>query len=100
MEEEEKNLLSIYSDGSASHAGVCQSAYAFCIDHPKKRYCDAKSIGMATCNQAELHGVIEGIKFALKHNLIEGHEGLHVHTDSMYVVKGATAWMTGWKKNG
>jgi len=94
---EEKKLLEVFTDGSSNMNSLSSSAYAFCIDHPKKQYCDAKSMGVSTSNGAELTAVLESIKFIERMNLLEGYDGMRVNTDSMYIVKGATKWLSGWK---
>lgn len=47
-----------------------------------------------TNNQMELMAVIRGLEYLKR--------GVHLdlYTDSTYVLKGATEWMTGWKKKG
>lgn len=48
-----------------------------------------------TNNKMELQAVIEGLA-ALTRPL----PLVRVHTDSIYVLKGVTEWMSGWKRNG
>ena len=47
-----------------------------------------------TNNKMELMGVIAGLE-ALKRPCL-----VHIHTDSKYVMDGATKWIHGWKKKG
>lgn len=47
-----------------------------------------------TNNRMELTGVIEGLS-ALKRNC-----SVHLHTDSKYVLQGATEWLEDWKARG
>lgn len=47
-----------------------------------------------TNNRMELTGVIEGLN-ALKRNC-----KVHLHTDSKYVLQGATEWLSDWKVRG
>lgn len=47
-----------------------------------------------TNNRMELQAAIEGLK-ALKRTC-----NVELYTDSQYVRKGITEWMTGWKRNG
>lgn len=49
-----------------------------------------------TNNRMELKAVIESLKFIHKEDL---KEKIAVYSDSAYVVKGATSWISGWKKN-
>lgn len=46
-----------------------------------------------TNNKMELQALIEGLK-------VTPDGSLKIVTDSEYVVKGATQWMRGWKRNG
>jgi len=50
------------------------------------------SIGV-TSNQMELKAAVEALK------LINIGESVTIYSDSQYVVKGITEWITGWKKN-
>jgi ribonuclease HI len=47
-----------------------------------------------TNNRMELQAAIEALK-ALKRPCL-----VHLHTDSQYVQKGITSWISGWKRNG
>jgi ribonuclease HI len=47
-----------------------------------------------TNNQMELQAAIEALKFFKKPTEIK------LYTDSVYVLKGITEWIIGWKKNG
>lgn len=47
---------------------------------------------LATNNQMELQGVIEGLRLA------NNKEPCSIYTDSSYVIKGITQWIFGWKK--
>jgi ribonuclease HI len=47
-----------------------------------------------TNNRMELMAVIEGVR-ALKRSV-----PLTIYTDSVYVMKGITEWIAGWKRNG
>jgi ribonuclease HI len=47
-----------------------------------------------TNNRMELQAVIEGVR-ALKRSV-----PLTIYTDSVYVMKGITEWIGGWKRNG
>jgi len=47
-----------------------------------------------TNNRMEMMAVIKGIE-ALKRTCT-----VHIHTDSVYVMKGMTEWLDGWKKRG
>ena len=47
-----------------------------------------------TNNKMELQAAIEALKF------FEESEKIVLYTDSIYVLKGITEWVKGWKKNG
>ena len=49
---------------------------------------------LTTNNKMELMGVIAGLE-ALKRPCV-----VRIHTDSKYVMEGATKWIHGWKRNG
>ena len=47
-----------------------------------------------TNNRMELQAVIEGVR------VLKRAVPLTIYTDSTYVMKGITEWITGWKRNG
>ena len=47
-----------------------------------------------TNNRMELTGVIEGL------NALKKHCSVRLHTDSKYVLQGATEWLADWKARG
>ena len=47
-----------------------------------------------TNNRMELTGVIEGL------NALKRHCSIRLHTDSKYVLQGATEWLEDWKARG
>ena len=49
-----------------------------------------------TNNRMELLAAISAIEYCLNHNI---HTKIIIYTDSTYVLKGATLWMTTWKAN-
>lgn len=51
-----------------------------------------------TNNRMELTAVIEALDYILHKNLYN-KEKVNIFTDSSYVLKGATLWIHGWKKN-
>jgi ribonuclease HI len=90
-------LLDVYTDGSClTNPGP--TGYAFCIKHPKKLYTDSGPLGYGTSNSAELEAIIRALRFTIDQKLIMGYDGIALHTDSMYCVKGATKWLEDWKK--
>ena len=49
-----------------------------------------------TNNIMEMTAVVKGLEKCLEHGITE----VTVHTDSVYVMKGMTTWIHGWKKKG
>ena len=49
-----------------------------------------------TNNIMEMTAVVKGLEKCKEHGITE----VTVHTDSMYVMKGMTTWIHGWKKRG
>ena len=90
-------LLNVYTDGSCK-GNPGDMGYAFCIEHSKKEYTDSGALGYGTSNRAELNAILKALEFIEQYNLLEGYDGVNIHTDSSYCVKGATKFMTGWKE--
>ncbi len=51
-----------------------------------------------TNNRMELQAVISGLKFISSQKLTS--YDVQIYTDSVYVIRGITQWVFGWKKNG
>lgn len=51
-----------------------------------------------TNNRMELQAVISGLKFILAQKV--SSFDLQIYTDSVYVIRGITQWVFGWKRNG
>lgn len=54
---------------------------------------------LTTNNRMELKAVIEGIKNFINYYQSLSEYSFTMYVDSSYVVKGATEWMNGWKRN-
>lgn len=96
----EKVTWQLFSDGGASSR---QLAAAACIIEEKvgseiKRYQVGVFLGDATNNEAEIFGGLIG--FLLFGRLAESAKNLHWISDSEYVLKSATSYITNWQKNG
>lgn len=84
--------VSIYSDG-ACQGNPGPGGWAVLLrfgDHEKILSGSSPSV---TNNQMELTAAIEGLKALNRPCRID------FYTDSMYLKKGVTYWMAGWKKN-
>lgn len=53
-----------------------------------------------TNNRMEMTGVLEALRFCLKHHEKGELASIQVFTDSVYVIRGITQWIFGWKKRG
>ena len=93
--EPHKFEVNLYTDGACS-GNPGPGGWAYLLRHnPTKK--EAENSGYkahTTNNQMELQAVIEGLK-ALKRPCV-----IELFTDSVYVGKGMTEWMHGWKRNG
>ncbi len=87
--------VNLYTDGACS-GNPGPGGWAFILRHNPTRNESEQSGGIAhtTNNRMELQAVIEGLT-ALKRSC-----RVEVFTDSVYVGKGMTEWMKGWKRNG
>ena len=88
-----KKRIDIYTDGACS-GNPGPGGWGAVL-----RYADSEkeiSGGEAqtTNNRMEMMAVIEGLRAIKTHCLV------HVHTDSKYVMQGATEWIKGWKMRG
>jgi len=53
-----------------------------------------------TNNRMELTAAIEALEYISKQKITHKAKAITLNTDSSYVLKGATAWLPNWKKNG
>ncbi len=53
-----------------------------------------------TNNRMELQGVISALDFLIEYELLTLNYTCVIHTDSSYVLNGATKWIHGWKSRG
>ena len=93
--------LSIYSDGGCS-GNPGPGGWGFVIVGASSP--DSETIGsggdrMTTNNRMELTAVIEALSLVSREGLGAGRD-VCVYTDSQYVQKGITQWISGWKRNG
>lgn len=85
--------VTIYTDGACKgNPGIGGWGAWLTFGEHEKRLCGGEP--ETTNNRMELLGAIEGLK-ALKETC-----EVTLYTDSSYVQKGITEWLTGWKKKG
>jgi len=88
-------MITIYTDGSSRGNPGPGGWGAIVLD-------EARVIELGghedhtTNNRMELSGAIEGLRYAGR--LLD--EPIELHTDSEYVMKGMTEWISGWVKRG
>ena len=92
---ESSPFVRLFTDGACS-GNPGPGGWAFILKHPATGREMESSGGAAdaTNNQMELSAVIEGLKSLKARSRVE------VVTDSVYVAKGSSEWMPGWKRNG
>ena len=87
--------VQLFTDG-ACRGNPGPGGWAFLLKHPASGTEKEVSGGDAATpnNRMELQAVIEGLRALKRPSEVE------VITDSVYVAKGASEWMPGWKANG
>ena len=87
--------VQLFTDG-ACRGNPGPGGWAFLLKHPASGAQKELAGGDAatTNNRMELLAVIEGLRALTRPSEVE------VVTDSVYVAKGASDWMPGWKANG
>lgn len=88
-------FVRLFTDGACS-GNPGPGGWAYILKHPASGSEKEGSGGAAltTNNQMELQAVIEGL------SALKSRSAVEIVTDSVYVAKGATEWMPGWKRNG
>lgn len=86
--------VQLYTDGACS-GNPGPGGWAYILKHPASGKMREASGGLAatTNNQMELQAVISGLQALTRPSSVE------VVTDSVYVAKGCSEWMPGWKRN-
>lgn len=84
----------VYTDGS-SRGNPGRGAYAFISMIDGNVYEYGESFDNVTNNQMEIMAVIA----SLEHIKAKGYRKVLIRSDSEYVVKGVTLWLSGWKRN-
>lgn len=88
--------VDIFTDGAAiPNPGAAGGSFVVVVDGVEIMS-GAVSLGHSTNNIAEMTGALKAL------HLLGERTDLRVtiNTDSQYVQRGMTEWMTGWKKNG
>ena len=104
-----KDTMNIYTDGGCSgNPGPGGWAYVMVQKTPEGESITAEEWGSeknTTNNRMELFAVIAALK-AIEKNTVNQNDypdsqdqRITVHTDSQYVQKGITEWITAWKRN-
>ena len=88
-------FVRLFSDGACS-GNPGPGGWAYILKHPSSSSEKEGSGGSAltTNNQMELQAVIEGL------SALKSRSRVEIVTDSVYVAKGSSEWMPGWKRNG
>lgn len=93
MDQEEQNIVEIYTDGACSgNPGNGGWGAVLLYKAHKKEISGAKD--NTTNNQMELKAVIESLK------ILKRTSKIIIYTDSIYVKDGITKWIFNWKRNG
>ena len=88
-----EDTIDIYTDGACSgNPGPGGWGALLRLGDQEKELCGGEAA--TTNNRMEMMAVIEGLR-ALKREM-----RVRVHTDSQYVQKGITEWISGWKRRG
>lgn len=94
-----KNSIIIYTDGACS-GNPGPGGWGTIVSHSGQ----VRELGGAseqtTNNRMELMALIEGFRYLIKNSNGVSEKKTYVFTDSVYVIKGLTQWIFGWKKRG
>ncbi|NND45454.1 MAG: ribonuclease HI [Xanthomonadales bacterium] len=83
----------MYTDGACS-GNPGPGGWGAILVHGRRRRELSGGERDTTNNRMEMMAVIRGAEALKRHCL------LHIHTDSVYVMKGMTEWLDGWKRRG
>lgn len=94
--------LIVYTDGACTNNGKPNSmaGYGVFFQEGSAFNISRRLEGHATNQRAEMTAVLEAIRTALQHELLEGGELFEIHTDSQYTKKGFDLWIRRWQRNG
>lgn len=91
-----KNIL-IYTDGACS-GNPGPGGYGSIITDFISVTELGQNFPQTTNNRMEMQAVLSALQFCLAH--YESVTALQIFTDSVYVIRGSTQWLFGWKKRG
>ena len=92
-----QKTVCVYTDGACSR-NPGYGAWSFIVLVGNKVYSSRSgSEERTTNNRMELTAVIEALSFVLEDKEINSSR-IHVYTDSQYVQRGATEWISLWKE--
>jgi ribonuclease HI len=87
-------MIKVYTDGSC-HGNPGRGGWAFLLQFPDgEEVTNSGYCPWTTNNKMEMTAVIQAL------SSFSQTQKLTIYTDSMYVFKGITEWIVGWKKNG
>lgn len=89
------NRIVIWTDGACKNNGINKEVGGigvFFADNDMRNI-SQKISGNVTNNRAELFAAIYAIHASLKY----GYKNIEIRTDSMYIKRGITEWIQGWK---
>ena len=93
-----KNSILIYTDGACSgNPGPGGWASIIYLNNFVYEIADRQT--NTTNNQMELLAAIKALQFVLENISNNKINEIYLYTDSVYVIKGITQWIHGWKKN-
>jgi len=92
------NELSIYSDGGCS-GNPGPGGWGYVIVSGENEIVGSGGEEMTTNNRMELTAVMEALRNVIATAAWNGMP-VTVYTDSQYVQKGISQWISGWKRNG
>ncbi|MBC7465108.1 MAG: ribonuclease HI [Bdellovibrio sp.] len=95
----EKQFL-IYGDGACS-GNPGPGGYGSIILFPDGNVQElAESFPKTTNNRMEISAILEAFKLILQSKHLNSVQSLQIFTDSVYLIRGSTQWLFGWKKKG
>ena len=102
MENTNKNLITIYTDGACSYNRFKSSfgGWSFIIkfDNDLKEIHSAGFEKETTSQRMELISIINALEY-IKEKLLTKNLSIIIYSDSQYAIKGASSWMYNWYDN-
>lgn len=90
----------IYGDGACS-GNPGPGGYGAIVITPDNTVHElAKHYPQTTNNRMEILAISESLKLLLKSDHLLTASHIEIYTDSVYLIRGVTQWMFGWKKRG